>query len=121
MKKLNWNWTKSKGTGSRKVLGSGKEQEMRIQVEGANIENKRIHIWGQAIRDLRNCRDERGRADRIPMREFTFHTKDPEHQKYIVWFLHKQTVTQRCKTYGDAVKAIIGTTVDIRSDFLDER
>ena len=92
---------------------------MRIQVESACIDkDKVIHIYGQAINDLRKCRDERGRTDRVPMKEFCFRTREKEHLKYAVWFLHDQVTTKRCKTYGEAVQAIVGTTVDIRREFI---
>lgn len=118
MKKLNWNWTQSKGVGNRKVPGSGKEYRMRIQVATASItKDKVIHIFGESIDDLRRCRDERGRTDRIQMREFQFNTRNKYDLKYIVWLLHDQKTTQNCKTYGDAVQAIIGTTIDIKKTY----
>lgn len=93
---------------------------MRIQVESAHIDkNKIIHIWGPAVDDLRRCRDERGREDRVPMKHFCFRTREKEDLKYAIWFLHDQVVTKGCKTYGEAIQAIVGTTVNLKNIYLE--
>ena len=93
---------------------------MRIQVETAHIDKyKVIHIWGPSIKDLRECRDQREREERVPRKHFAFDTREKEAQKYIIWWLHDQVVTKNCKTYGEAVRSIVGTTVDINKKFID--
>lgn len=90
-----------------------------MQVESACIDkDKIIHIFGYLVDDLRTCRDERGRTDRIAMREFAFETRNKEDLKYAVDFLHRQAVTKSCKTYGEAVQAIVGTTVNVHHKYL---
>ena len=92
---------------------------MRIEVRDAHIDkNKVLHIWGPSIKDLRRCRDSREREDRIPWKYFAFDTREPKALKYVVWLLHDQVVTKTCKTYGEAVQAIVGTGIDIRSEYL---
>ena len=91
---------------------------MRVQIITASIDkNKVLHIYGESVDDQRACRDERGRSDRIQQRHFELDTRNKITQKYVVWFLHDQKTTKACKTYGEAVQAIVGTTVDIQKKY----
>lgn len=48
-------------------------------------------------------------------RELVFDTTDKPQFDYITKWLHRQKITADCRTYGEALNAVIGTVTQIRS------
>lgn len=48
-------------------------------------------------------------------RECVFDTMDEAQFKYITKWLHRQKITKGCKTYGEALQAVVGTVTQIKN------
>lgn len=67
--------------------------------------------------DAEKCRDLNtvARARDIEIhRQLVYDTKEPAQYSYIDKWLHRQKITAGCQTYGEALKAVIGTITIIK-------
>lgn len=92
---------------------------MDIKITDAKIVNKILIIDAFNVDEIRKCRDERGREERIREIQFCIDSRDKDEREYFIKFLHRIPATKGSKTYGEAVKAIIGCETCIRSDFIN--
>lgn len=96
---------------------------MVVEITSSFINNKSkvLVIEGHNTDDLHLQGLERGREDRDPETlKFIFDTTNPDVQKYIVNWLHRQKVTKGSKTYGEAVRAVVGTVTSISGRYIAE-
>jgi len=90
---------------------------MQIEITGTSLANRIITIEGHSTDELNLIHLERGREDRIQTLVFQFDTTDEKQCKYIVKWLGRQKATKEANTYGEAVKAVLGTITDISQKY----
>lgn len=90
---------------------------MTIEITEVKLHKKTKILVIHGI-DVTKCRDaktvERARDIEIH-RECVFDTKDEAQFKYITKWLHQQKITAGCRTYGEALNAVVGTVTVIRN------
>lgn len=90
---------------------------MLIEITSVTLHKKTKMLVIEGI-DMTKHRDEKtvARAKDIEIRrELVFDTTDKPQFNYITKWLHRQKITVGCKTYGEALNAVIGTVTQIRS------
>ena len=83
---------------------------MTITITAAYSRDKVVYIEGTDTSEEQLIRLERGREDRDPkIITYCIDSTTPRHCRYISKWLKRQKATQGAKTYGEAVRAVVGT------------
>ena len=78
-------------------------------------ESKILVIHGIDVTKCRDANTVTRTRDIEIHRECVFDTKDEAQFKYVTKWLHRQKITAGCQTYGEALRAVVGTVTQIRS------
>lgn len=74
-----------------------------------------IDVSEEHMQRLERIRDDGGFEREL---QFCFDTKEQQASKYLSFFLHHQLATVGCETYGEALRAVIGTRTDLSGKYL---
>ena len=85
---------------------------MRIEITGVSLVNGVVTISAADVSEENLQRMERTRSEELRELEYQFDTKHKPALDYLNRYMHRQKAAKGSKTWGDALRAIIGTVTE---------